>query len=154
MGAHPTDCLRRGPFNSPKLCDTILCAAVIGEGMFRRIRIVSLLLLVLWVGVSSAQKSLPTSVEMLPQQVALPQLMRLSDGTPVKTNEQWKQRREEIKRMMLFYQYGSMPGAPDKVSAMDITKTEHKSGKGTEESLTLLIQTKDRPDLKLSLIHI
>ena len=42
---------------------------------------------------------------------SLPELMRLSDGTPVETERQWEQRRREILTLFEEYMYGRMPDA-------------------------------------------
>ena len=41
----------------------------------------------------------------------LPELMRFADGRPVKTAEQWAERRKEILALFETYVYGKMPDA-------------------------------------------
>ena len=41
--------------------------------------------------------------------VRLPELMRLSDGTPVDTVQQWAQRRKELLSLFETAMYGKMP---------------------------------------------
>ena len=81
----------------------------------------------------------PPSLESLPSTPALPELFRLASGERVTSREDWDRRRDELKAMMLYYQYGSMPPRPDLVTAEDVKRKPHRSGKGTEEWLTLRI---------------
>ena len=88
---------------------------------------------------------LADSIEELPPQTALPELMLLHDGDVVRTLDQWTVRREELRQIMLHYQYGSMPPRPDRVSAVNWVRRDHESGKGHVESLTLRIESKQQP---------
>lgn len=45
----------------------------------------------------------------LPETEGLPELMRMNDGTPVVTAEDWAIRREELMDMYAYYMYGYMP---------------------------------------------
>ena len=74
-------------------------------------RILSLLLLT---AVLAAALPLTGGAEMtdpalLPENDALPELMRFADGTPVETPEDWARRREEILALYARYVYGAMP---------------------------------------------
>ena len=50
-----------------------------------------------------------TDPEKLPETEGLPELLRFTDGTPVRTPEDWQRRREEILSLYTEYMYGSMP---------------------------------------------
>ena len=71
----------------------------------------------------------------------LPELFRFEDGTLVVTKEDWIKRREEMKRTLLYIQYGTMPSRPDRVSAETTNVKPHKSGLGTEHCMTLTIDS-------------
>ena len=45
----------------------------------------------------------------------LPELFRLNDGTSVRTSDQWKQRRVELKQIIQKHQYGHVPGRPSRL---------------------------------------
>lgn len=66
-------------------------------------------------------KKLPPNVHM-PMMDELPDIKKLPDpflmksGKRVMSRADWKKRRNEIKAMMLFYQYGHMPPPPKNVS--------------------------------------
>lgn len=89
---------------------------------------------------------LKKSVEELPETKQLPELMKMNDGRPVNSIAQWRERREELKSALLHYQYGFMPGRPDRVTAIDVERREHDSGKGVVESMTLLIESASQPN--------
>ena len=50
-----------------------------------------------------------TDPALLPETDSLPELLRLADGTPVETPEDWARRRGEILALYAHYVYGSMP---------------------------------------------
>ena len=52
---------------------------------------------------------------------SLPELMRLSDGTPVETAAQWEQRRREILALFEEYMYGRMPDPAGEQVSWQIT---------------------------------
>ena len=84
------------------------------------------------------------AIEELPVRSTLPELMRLNDGRNVKTLHQWKQRRAELKSVLMHYQYGSMPPRPDSVRAIDSKRGEYEHGPGLVESLTLVIESREQ----------
>jgi hypothetical protein len=93
-----------------------------------------------WQGPANAQLSRRVSptqtapgtlpeVKDLPVRKEMPDAMTMNDGTRVKTVEQWRQRREEMKRILEFYELGHAPPPPGNVTGQDI------------KSLTLLDKT-------------
>ena len=86
----------------------------------------------------------PDSLDELPAQPLLPDLLTSEDGTPVKTAADWHRRREELKAMLLYYQYGHLPKRPDQVTVVETQRREHESGLGTLESMTLEIDSRKR----------
>ncbi|MCH2367210.1 MAG: SUMF1/EgtB/PvdO family nonheme iron enzyme [Planctomycetes bacterium] len=93
----------------------------------------------------------PASPESLEPSLELPDLFTFADGSRVKTQADWERRREEMKRMLLYYQYGRIPPRPDSVTAVDIKRRPHSSGKGTEEMLTLVIGSKRKLRMRILL---
>ena len=102
----------------------------------------------LWPGAANAQPSNsvpPTKAAMgtfpdvndLPVRKEMPEVMTMNDGTKVTTVEQWRQRREEMKQFLEYYELGHAPPPPGNVTGQDI------------KSLTLLDGT-----VKYRLVHL
>ncbi len=86
-------------------------------------------------GTDTEFKFLP--VDELPAIETLPNPFVFNDGSPVKTVEDWEKRREEIKAMVLYYEYGHMPPAPGNVKAVIESEKEIFDGKGKEQQIVL-----------------
>ena len=93
----------------------------------------------------------PPVNESLASQQALPSVFQFANGDPVRTAEDWQDRREEMKAMLLYYQYGSMPDRPDSVTATLIKEIDRDDGRGTEHWLTLHIDSKHRLAMRVVL---
>ena len=102
----------------------------------------------LWPGATIAQPSgtVPPNtnapgtfpdVNDLPVRKEMPEVMTMNDGTKVTTVEQWRQRREEMKQILEYYELGHAPPPPGNVTGRDI------------KSLTLLDGT-----VKYRLVHL
>ena len=76
----------------------------------------------------------PASPESLKPSLELPDLFTFADGSKVKTKADWERRRTEMKKMLLYYQYGRIPPRPDSVTAADIQRRPHPSGSCACES--------------------
>jgi len=76
-------------------------------------------------------------VNDLPVRKEMPEVMTMNDGTKVTTVEQWRQRREEMKQFLEYYELGHAPPPPGNVTGQDI------------KSLTLLDGT-----VKYRLVHL
>lgn len=85
------------------------------------------------------------SVVDLPRQQHLPELMKMRNGTPIASLDQWQRRRVELKEILQHYQYGSMPPRPDRVRVDNVRRLDHESGKGTIESMDLVIESRQQP---------
>ena len=90
----------------------------------------------------------PLSFESLPSTPGLPDVFVASNGERVTTREQWARRREEIKALLQYYQYGRIPPRPDKVTARLMERRPHRSGLGTEEWIRLIIGSKRRLEMR------
>ena len=97
----------------------------------------------------SLAKDLPTDLKDLPAQRDLPDLFTFNDGKKVKNLENWKERRQELIRPLMFYQYGSMPPKPDQVMFRTDKEKNHSSGIGKEIWKTLIIDSKKKLEMRL-----
>ncbi len=93
----------------------------------------------------------PASPESLKPSLELPDLFTFADGSRVKTKADWERRRAEMKKMLLYYQYGRIPPRPDTVTAADIQRRPHPSGKGTMEFMSLVIGSKRKLRMRILL---
>jgi len=59
-------------------------------------------------------------VSELPVRPEMPDVMVMSDGTRVTTVKQWRQRREEMKQILEFYELGHAPPPPGNVTGQEI----------------------------------
>ena len=64
----------------------------------------------------------------LPARPEMPDVMVMSDGKKVATPEQWRQRREEIKQILEFYELGHAPPPPGNVSGQELQSSEALAG--------------------------
>jgi lysophospholipase L1-like esterase len=86
-------------------------------------------------------------VNELPIRKEMPDVLTMADGTKVTTVEQWKQRREEMKRILEYYAVGLAPPPPGNVKGEEIKSQLVLDGKvkyrlvhltfGPQESLSL-----------------
>jgi len=76
-------------------------------------------------------------VNQLPDQPGMPAVLTLNNGKPVKTQKQWQERREQMKRALDYYAVGLAPPPPGNV-------------KGTELSSQMLMDGK----VKYRLVHL
>jgi dienelactone hydrolase len=79
--------------------------------------LVGLLLAILGAGIDYPEAG------QLPALKKLPNVMKMANGARVKTPQDWKERREEIKAMLLHYEYGHMPPPPNNLRA-EVVSTE------------------------------
>lgn len=91
-------------------------------------------------------------VENLPAVAELPDPLKMFDGTPVETKEQWETRRKpELKTLFQHYMYGYLGDAP-KVTATEISKHDDLfGGKATMKQVTLTVGPPECPKLDLLL---
>jgi hypothetical protein len=89
----------------------------------------------------------------LPSRPDLPDPLVMLDGTPVKTREQWvEKRRPELKALFQHYMYGQLPPA-EKVEAK-VEREDKKAfdGKATLKEVTLSFGPPDTPKIHLLLV--
>lgn len=89
---------------------------------------------------TSAQEGAPpVALEDLPASPGLPDLFTFANGEPVNSVDDWRRRREELKDILLYYQYGRMPGRPESVEVVSEERAAHPGGLGAMEFLTLQV---------------
>jgi hypothetical protein len=81
----------------------------------------ALILLACTPTLARAADPLPIPLDKLPILKTMPDPLVMADGTPVKTPDQWKARREEMKKILEDYEYGHMPPPPGNVTATETT---------------------------------
>lgn len=92
--------------------------------------------------------------EKLPARTEIPDPLTMFDGTPVRTREEWFQkRRPELKALFEHYMYGKAPAAPSKVEA-SVVRTDAKAldGKATLQEIRLKFGPPSAPPINLLLI--
>ena len=93
--------------------------------------------------VAGAASENPPGVVDLPGVIELPVIVELPDpflmnsGSRVATKADWAKRRKEIKAMILYYQYGHMPPAPDNLTAKELSSKPLYDGAATEKRVLL-----------------
>ncbi len=65
----------------------------------------------------------------LPVRTEMPDVLTMDDGTKITTPEQWKRRREEIKRTLAYYAVGQMPPPPGNVKGREMKSEIVAEGK-------------------------
>ncbi len=76
-------------------------------------------------------------VDKLPDIKELPDPFVMNDGTRVKNKTDWAKRREEIKAMMLYYQYGHIPPAHKNIIAKELSSETVYDGGATKKHILL-----------------
>ena len=97
----------------------------------------------------SPDSALPTDLAQLPPSTTLPDLLTFKDGHKVTTRDDWRTRRNELITPLLFYQYGRIPPRPDRVTVRVDRIREHQSGLGTEEWMTLVIDSRKKLEMRI-----
>jgi len=92
------------------------------------------------------------AVDRLPAVEQLPNPFLLQDGSRVKTKEDWARRRDELKAMILYYEFGQLPPAPGSPpTATEISSAASEELGGTENSLLLTLGKDKKVEYHLDL---
>jgi hypothetical protein len=81
--------------------------------------------------VAELSKSAPGTMpepKDLPIQKEMPDALTMRDGSKVKTTEQWRARREEMKQILEFYELGHAPPPPGNVKGKEIQSRDVLDG--------------------------
>ncbi|MBG68548.1 MAG: hypothetical protein CMN06_00205 [Roseibacillus sp.] len=92
---------------------------------------------------------LPVDLAELPPLAGLTNPLISEAGSKITQRADWKTRRKKLIDLLLFYQYGRIPGRPDRITASIDLIREHTSGLGTEEWITLTLGTKEKLKMRL-----
>ena len=90
-------------------------------------------------GCACAGQGVLPEVLALPEQTGLPDPLKMFDGSPVATAEDWvNQRRPELKELFRHYMYGHLPPPPAKVD-FTVARVDKKAlgGKATLKEVTI-----------------
>jgi len=99
--------------------------------------------------VPAIRTSMPpmAGADRLPSRPAMPDVLTMNSGRKVKTAAQWRQRREEMKRILEYYAVGQAPPAPGNVKGREVISQLLMNGQvkyrlvhltfGPKESLSL-----------------
>lgn len=88
-------------------------------------------------------------VKDLPPIEGIPNLFQFCNGEPVKTLQDWQKRREELKKILSFYEYGNLP-PPAKIKKSELVIEEQfYDGKGIYREYTVFYGP---PDFKLDVM--
>src|SRR5260221_8622954 len=69
----------------------------------------------------------PPGVDQLPPVPELPDPFKFNDGSRMKTKADWEKRREEIKELVLTYEYGHPAPPPGNVTGRELSSREDKA---------------------------
>src|SRR5262245_44701593 len=78
---------------------------------------------------SAQTKPMPEWLSNLPDRRDMPDPLVMNDGTRVATPEQWKQRRQEMKNILIEYELGHSPPPPGNVKGTDVKSQAVLDGK-------------------------
>ena len=107
--------------------------------------------------ISCTSANLPKIVDMptvdeLPDIKELPDPFVMNNGKRVKSRADWKKRRDEIKAMMLYYQYGHMPPAPKNVTAKVLSSESVYDGGAIKKHILLSMGPGKKVKVNLGII--
>jgi hypothetical protein len=96
--------------------------------------------------IKTSMKAMP-GVDKLPNRPEMPDVLTMNNGQKVKTAEQWKRRRQEIRQILEYYAVGQAPPPPGNVKGHEVSSQMVMDGKvkyrlvhltfGPKESLSL-----------------
>lgn len=90
-------------------------------------------------------------VKDLPEREAMPDVMVMNDGTPVKSKAQWARRREEIRKTLEYYATGRVPPPPGNVKARQISAETTLEGKANYRLVRLTFGPKESLNLDIGI---
>ena len=75
----------------------------------------------------------------------IPALMTMNDGRPVKTPDDWRDRRMELIELLSREEYGFTPAAPEKVTGEILESADAFANKAVQQSVSLSFDTPGGP---------
>jgi hypothetical protein len=114
-----------------------------------------MVLLLAMVGCSGINRSgvmdMP-GVDELPDINELPDPFLMSNGRRVKSGADWARRRDEIKAMIQYYQYGRMPGLPKLIIAKELLSQSVYNGRATKKHVLLSLGPERKININVGII--
>jgi dienelactone hydrolase len=87
----------------------------------------------------------------LPSIKGLPNPFLMNDGSRVRDADDWAKRRAEITEMLLYYEYGHIPPAPDNLKCEVISSESSIDGKATLRRLMLTMGPENKLRMEVAL---
>lgn len=92
-------------------------------------------------------------IDQLPSSEQYPDPLKMRDGTPVNTVEEWNTKRKpELKALFQHYMYGQLPPAPQITATVRSTFSDCLGGKATMKQVAIAFGPADCPTINLLLI--
>jgi len=95
---------------------------------------------------------LPPDFDALPTNAFLPDVLEFKDGTPARTIEEWKQRRQEVLEVLTYYQLGDWPPSPPKMIVEELAATADEELGGTLRRVCLIFGPSEKAVLAETLV--
>jgi hypothetical protein len=93
---------------------------------------------------ADSDKKSPKPAADLPEVKELPDPFTFADGKRVKTKDDWKRRREEIKSLFEDYEYGHLPPKPKKMTVTKGDVVTDKDAKVSMREFTVKMEQNDK----------
>lgn len=93
----------------------------------------------------------PSCFDSLPVIEKLPDLFSFADGKCVRSAKDWERRREEIKQILQYYEYGHLPPRPHSLVVKDLKKRFLSEYQTTQEKMTLVIGSAGKVSMRIAL---
>lgn len=129
-----------------------------GQSCYKTVKKIVIVIPVLsLLGVTSCTGIAPQRAVKMPDVDELPDIKELPDpfvmnsGRRVKTRADWAKRREEIKAIIMYYQYGHMPPAPKNITAQELF-SETVYGGATKKHILLSMGPDGKVKVNVGLI--
>jgi endo-1,4-beta-xylanase len=103
-----------------------------------------LAVLILSATATAAETKAPKPAGELPEIKELPNPFTFSDGSPVRSKEDWARRREELKDLFQDYMYGHLPPRPKKMTVERGDKVTDEENKNVLQDLALKLEQDDK----------
>lgn len=109
------------------------------------------MMMVLSVGAQTPAGTGASELGTLPVIKELPDPFRMNNGARVASRDDWSKRREEIKELLLRYEYGRLAPAPGQVKAVEVSFNKLEALDAGERQLSLSLGAAQSPSFRLIL---
>ena len=97
----------------------------------------------------SSEQSGPAAVAPAHRTAALPPLMQLLEGTPVRTRDDWTRRKAEIRRLLCETFCGTFPEEVPPIIKADVLQEQEKEDGSTRRRVKLTFDTKNHASFEM-----